>query len=62
MSKSSEVQLMAWHKIYNKHKSETMLIQITDIHVFNSSPPGQNGRHFADEKIERIFLNENVWI
>ena len=25
-----------------------------------SSPPGQNGRHFADDIYLRIFLNENV--
>ena len=31
-------------------------------HVFNSSPPGQNGRHFADDMFKRIFLNENIWI
>ena len=28
----------------------------------NSSPPGQNGRHFADDVFKRIFLNENIWI
>ena len=28
----------------------------------NSSPPGQNGRHFADDIVKRIFLNENIWI
>ena len=24
-------------------------------------PPGQNGRHFADNNFQGIFLNENVW-
>ena len=28
----------------------------------NSYPPGQNGRHFADDIFKRIFLNEKVWI
>ena len=28
----------------------------------NSSPHGQNGRHFADDIFRRIFLNENIWI
>ena len=28
----------------------------------NSSPPGQNGSHFADDIFKRIFLNENVRI
>ena len=31
-------------------------------HVFNSSPLGQNGLHFADDMFKRIFLNENIWI
>ena len=32
--------------------------------VFDSSPPGQNGRYFADDIFWRIFWNENVrsWI
>ena len=28
----------------------------------NSSPPEENGRHFADVMFKRIFLNENIWI
>ena len=28
----------------------------------NTSPPGQNGRHFADDIFKCIFLNEDVWI
>ena len=28
----------------------------------NTSPPGQNGRHFADDIFKCIFLNENVQI
>ena len=28
----------------------------------NSSPPGQNGRHFADDVFKRIVSNENVRI
>ena len=30
--------------------------------VINTSRPRQNGRHFPDDKLKRIFLNENVWI
>ena len=26
----------------------------------NSSPPGQNGRHFADDTFRCIFVNENL--
>ena len=29
---------------------------------FNSFPPGQNGRHFADDDFKCIFVNENVCI
>ena len=28
----------------------------------NSSPLGQNGRHFADDIFNRILVNENIWI
>ena len=30
--------------------------------VFNSSPPRQNGRHFTDDTLKRIFLNDNIRI
>ena len=30
--------------------------------LINSSPPGENGRHFADDMYKHIFLNENVRI
>ena len=29
--------------------------------VINSSPPGENGRHFTDNIFKCIYLNENVW-
>ena len=29
--------------------------------LFNTSMPRQNGRHFADDLLKCIFLNENVW-
>ena len=29
--------------------------------AFNSSPPGQSGRHFADDMFKCIFLIENIW-
>ena len=31
-------------------------------HVFNTLRPRQNGRHFVDDILKWIFLNENVWI
>ena len=30
--------------------------------LINSSPPGQNDRHFADEIFNCIFMNENFYI
>ena len=30
--------------------------------IINSSPPGQNGRHFADDTFKCIFMNENFCI
>ena len=30
--------------------------------LVNSSPPGQDGRHFVDNIIKCIFLNEDIWI
>ena len=29
---------------------------------FNKLRPRKNGRHFADDILKCIFLNENVWI
>ena len=28
----------------------------------NTLKPGQNGRHFPDDHLKCIFLNENIWI
>ena len=43
-----------------------MLVQLISVSkkpfMINSSPPGQNGRHFTDDTFKRIFLNENVRI
>ena len=30
------------------------------VSIFNSSSPGQNGGHFADDMFKRIFLSENI--
>ena len=30
--------------------------------LVNTLRPRQNGRHFADDIFNRIFLNENIWI
>ena len=35
---------------------------VLSTHVLNTLRPRQNGRHFADDTLKRIFLNENVRI
>ena len=40
-----------WIRFSGTHKSPTA--------KFDSSPSGQNGRHFADDMFKSIFLNEN---
>ena len=32
------------------------------MYVFDTLRPRQNGRHFADDTLKCIFLNESVWI
>ena len=56
------VQIMAWRRPGDKPLSEAMMVRLlTHICVtrpqwVNSSPPGQNGRHFADDcHIRRTF-------
>ena len=46
------ILLLAW--------SYVIKTTLMDNETVNSSPPGQNGRHFADDISNRIFLNENV--
>ena len=45
----------------NKISKQQLQYPLT-ANLVNSSPPGQNGRHFADDLFKSIFLNENVWI
>ena len=51
-----------------KESPEPMLIKYEDITCHgvnewvNSSLPGLNDRHFADDIFRCIFLNENLWI
>ena len=39
--------------------SHKRLLPSSDI---NTLKPRQNGRHFADDILKYIFLNENIWI
>ena len=38
------------------------MLTVMGIICFNTLRPGQNGRHFPDDILKCIFLNENVWI
>ena len=42
--------------------TENAMLQPFCPHCFNTLRPRQNGRHFADDILKCIFLNENVWI
>ena len=33
-----------------------------NVYIVNTLRPRQNGRHFADDILRCIFLNENIWI
>ena len=44
-----------------KRENRTMKAQLSPS-MFNTLRPRQNGRHFADDILKCIFLNENVWI
>ena len=35
---------------------------MTNSNMFNSSPPGQNGRHFADDIFRCIFVSKSFCI
>ena len=36
--------------------------RVSSVHQFDSSPPGQNGRHFADDVFRCIFVTEKYCI
>ena len=38
------------------------MLELFPKYVFNTSGTRQNGRHFTDDILKCIFLNENVWI
>ena len=43
-------------------KSKAVCHSVSHLPLSISSPPGQNGRHFADDIFKYISLNENLWI
>ena len=49
---------MAWISNYIPHK-QWMWFLIHALLSVNSSPPGQNGRHFADDIFRCIWVNES---
>ena len=48
--------MMAWYRTGKKSLPEPAITQFND--AFNSSPPGQNGRHFVDDILRCTFVNE----
>ena len=62
--KSTLVQVMAWcHQATSHYLSQCWLSSLSPYGVtrpqwVNSSPPGQNGRHFTDYIFRCIFVNE----
>ena len=58
----------AWCGIDDKPLVERKFYQLTDVYIrqqaskFNLSPPGQNGRHFANDIFRCIFVSVNVGI
>ena len=53
---------LQYHKNTHRHPWCTCLEHTWSILIFNSSPPGQNGHHFADDIVRRIFVKENACI
>ena len=47
-----------WHILAQTLTTHTELVML----IFNTLSPRQNYRHFADDILEYIFLNENIWI
>ena len=60
--------LMIAHHSWCYHKTRQQTITWTKVnpylclHVINTLRLRQNGQHFADDTLKRIFFNENVWI
>ena len=53
---------LMWCSNFNDDSLVNCILRNTIHKVVNSSLPEQNGHHFADYIIKRIFLNENGWI
>ena len=57
-----------WWKISSTHDKCRLRANHNDMYVstgsnlFNSPPPGQNGRHFADVVFRYVFVNEKLKI
>ena len=62
-------QIMAWCGPGHKPLSEAMMVTLPMLYIcitlrkwVNTLRPRQNGRHFPDDILKCIFLNENVWL
>ena len=61
-SGSTVVQVMACCLTAPNHQLFQCWLLISKASGVNSSPPGQNGRHFADDLFRCIFVNEKFFI
>ena len=59
---SSCMFVFVFRFIYLRAQDGSDLERIFSKVFLNSSPPGQNGRHFADDVVKCIFLNEKFCI
>ena len=44
--------------LFNNPTAQLSMVYRETCYVLNKSPPGQNGRHFADDIFRFIFVNE----
>ena len=53
-----------WVYVHLYFSDESLIVSVIVVHcpVFNSFPPGQHGRHFADYIFRLIFVNEKFCI
>ena len=49
-------------KMTSADKHTIYIIVIYQLYLFITLGPRHNGRHFSDDIVKCIFLNENIWI
>ena len=64
------VSILRWHEWHFRFYQTTpfclsdssTFTKTIEFHTFNTLRPRQDGRHFPDDHLKCIFLNENIWI